>query len=675
MLTAAAAHMPEMPQTDTMHKEMANAIRALSMDAVEQAKSGHPGMPMGVADVATVLWSQYLRFDPENPAWPDRDRFILSAGHGSMLLYALLYLTGYKRMTLDELKKFRQLGSLTPGHPEHDNEIGVETTTGPLGQGISNSVGFALAERILNARFGNDLVDHRTFVIASDGDLMEGISHEAASLAGHLKLGRLVVYYDDNKISIDGPTTLAFTEDVQARFRAYGWHVQAIDGHDPAAIATATDEALKVTDKPSLIACRTIIGFGAPKKQGTASSHGSPLGAEEVASARKQLGWDEPPFVVPDEIMDSWRKAGARSKSASAAWQKRHDVAKDKAEFDRVTDGTLPQALPTALAQLKQKIATEKPKHATRQSSGAVLEAALPIMPELVGGSADLTPSNNTQVKNFTAITPANYGGRYVHFGVREHAMAAAMNGMALHGGIVPYGGTFMQFADYCRPAIRLAALMKQRVIFVMTHDSIGLGEDGPTHQPVEHLAALRAIPNLLVFRPCDGVETVECWDLALKNKNRPSLLSLTRQAVPTLCPAREDNKSARGAYVLAEADTSSGGKRDVTIIATGSEVYLAIEARAQLKEAGIAAAVVSMPCCELFAEQDKSYQAEILGTAPRIGVEAGIRMGLGRWIGSDGEFVGMTGFGASAPAEQLYKHFGITTENIIDVAKKVRKS
>jgi transketolase len=671
MLNAAAMPMPEMPASLPQHKEMANAIRALAMDAVEQAKSGHPGMPMGMADVATVLWSQYLRFDPENPVWPDRDRFILSAGHGSMLLYALLYLTGYKKMTLEEIKKFRQLGSLTPGHPEHDTDLGIETTTGPLGQGISNAVGFALAERILNARFGNDLVDHRTFVIASDGDLMEGISHEAASLAGHLKLGRLIVYYDDNKISIDGPTTLAFTEDVQARFRAYGWHVQAIDGHDPAAIAAATEAALKVTDKSSLIACRTIIGFGAPKKQGTKESHGAPLGAEEVAAARKHLGWNYSPFVVPEDILSAWHKAGARSKAESSAWRKRHDAAKEKAEFDRVTQGVLPQGLEAVLSQLKQKIAAEKPKHATRQSSGAVLEAVLPVMPELIGGSADLTPSNNTQVKNFADISPPGYNGRYVHFGVREHAMAAAMNGMALHGGIVPYGGTFLQFADYCRPAIRLAALMKQRVIFVMTHDSIGLGEDGPTHQPVEHLAALRAIPGLLVFRPCDGVETVECWDLALQNKNRPSLLSLTRQVVPTLCVARDENLSARGGYVLAE----TGGERAVTIIATGSEVHLAIEARAQLQKDGIAAAVVSMPCCELFAEQDKAYQTSVLGTAPRIGVEAGIRMGLGRWIGSDGAFVGMTGFGASAPSEQLYKHFGITVENIVAVAKKVRQS
>ncbi|HEU0118416.1 MAG TPA: transketolase [Alphaproteobacteria bacterium] len=647
---------------------MANAIRALSMDAVEQAKSGHPGMPMGMADVATVLWSQFLRFDPENPSWPDRDRFILSAGHGSMLLYSLAYLTGFKKMTLDEIKKFRQLGSITAGHPEHDLDIGAETTTGPLGQGISNAVGFALAERNMNARFGNDLVDHRTFVIASDGDLMEGISHEACSLAGHLKLGRLTVFYDDNKISIDGSTNLSFTEDVQARYRAYGWHVQACDGHDPVAIAAATQAALAVTDKPSLIACRSIIGYGAPKKQGTSGSHGSPLGADEIIAARKQLNWPHEAFAVPDHILAAWRKAGQRSKTERQNWVKRHDADAQHAEFDRVMKGDLPSSLGTTLEQLKQKIATDKPKHATRQSSGAVLEAILPIMPELIGGSADLTPSNNTQVKNFGPITPANYGGHYIHFGVREHGMSAAMNGMALHGGIIPYGGTFLQFADYCRPAIRLAALMHQRVVFVMTHDSIGLGEDGPTHQPVEHMAALRAIPNLLNFRPCDGIETAECWELALRSKNRPSLLALSRQGLPTVRNAGKENLSARGAYVLAEAE----GSRDVTILATGSEVSLALEARAQLQKDGIKAAVVSMPCDRLFDEQDKVYRDDVLGTAPRIAVEAGIRQGWDKYIGENGAFIGMTGFGASAPAEKLYEHFGITTTNVVKQAKNL---
>jgi len=668
----AAAALPLSVSVDPLHKDMSNAIRALAMDAVERAKSGHPGMPMGMADVATVLWTKFLRFDAENPSWPDRDRFILSAGHGSMLLYALAYLTGFKKMTIDEIKNFRQLGSHTAGHPETDIELGVEMTTGPLGQGIAHSTGFALAERILNGRFGDGLVDHRTFVIASDGDLMEGISHEAASLAGHLKLGRLTVFWDDNKISIDGSTDLSFTEDVQARFRAYGWHVQAVDGHDPAAIEAATEAALAVTDKPSLIACRTIIGFGAPKKQGTHGSHGSPLGAEEVAAARVKLGWPSEPFIVPDNVLSAWRKAGMRSRAALQAWQKRHAADPQHAEFDRAMAGDLPSTYAPAMTALKQKLAAEKPKHATRQSSGAVLEAILPVVPELVGGSADLTPSNNTQVKNFSDVTADHYNGRYIRYGVREHGMAAAMNGMALHGGIIPYGGTFMQFADYCRPSIRLAALMQQRVIYIMTHDSIGLGEDGPTHQPVEHLAALRAIPNLLTMRPCDGIETAECWDIALRNKKRPSLMALSRQALPTLrsrdgkvCP---ENLSACGGYILAGMDE----KRDVTLLATGSEVSLALEARTKLKEQGINAAVVSMPCWSLFDEQDAAYRASVLGTAPRVAIEAGIRMGWDVYLGERSAFIGMTGFGASAPAEKLYEHFGITVDATVAAAKKL---
>ena len=670
MTVAAALSLPV--SVDPLHKDMSNAVRALAMDAVERAKSGHPGMPMGMADVATVLWSKFLRFDVENPSWPDRDRFILSAGHGSMLLYALAYLSGYKKMTIDEIKNFRQLGSHTPGHPETDINIGVEMTTGPLGQGIAHSVGFALAERILHGRFGSDLVDHRTFVIASDGDLMEGISHEAASLAGHMKLGRLVVFYDDNKISIDGPTSLSFTEDVQARFRAYGWHVQAVDGHDPAAIEAATNAALALTDKPSLIACRTTIGFGAPTKQGTSGCHGSPLGAEEIAAARVRLGWNHEPFVVPADILFAWRSAGTRSGDDRQAWQKRHDAHAQRAAFDSAISGALTPAYEDAFAQFKQKIAAEKPKHATRVSSGAVLEAITPTIPELIGGSADLTPSNNTQVKGSLDVTSPDYKGRYVRYGVREHGMAAAMNGMALHGGIIPYGGTFMQFADYSRPAIRLAALMNQRVVYVMTHDSIGLGEDGPTHQPVEHLAALRAIPNLLVMRPCDGIETAECWDIALHNAKRPSLLALSRQNLPTVrsidgtaCP---QNLSAHGAYILAGMDE----KRDVTLLATGSEVSLALDARAQLAAQGINAAVVSMPCWALFEEQDEAYRATVLGTAPRIAIEAALRQGWDRYIGDKGAFIGMTGFGASAPAEKLYEHFGITAAKVIEKAKQL---
>lgn len=653
---------------DALHKPMANAIRALAMDAVEKAKSGHPGMPMGTADIATVLWRHFLRFDPQNPSWPDRDRFILSAGHGSMLLYALAYLTGYKKMTLEEIKNFRQLGSHTPGHPERDLDIAAETTTGPLGQGISNSVGFALAERILNARFGDDLVNHRTFVIASDGDLMEGISHEACSLAGHMKLGRLVVYYDDNKISIDGSTDLSFTENVQERFRAYGWHVQEVDGHDPAAIAVATEAALAVTDKPSLIACRTIIGYGAPAKQGTSGCHGSPLGEAEVVAARDVLGWTSPAFEIPQDILDAWRDVGMSNAAEQKSWADRLTKSSKKDEFERTMSGALPAGIDEALIALKQKVAEEKPKHATRQSSGSALAALLPVMPELIGGSADLSPSNNTQVKGFGPISAPFYEGHYIHFGVREHGMAAAMNGMALHGGVVPYGGTFMQFADYCRPSIRLAALMKQRVVFVMTHDSIGLGEDGPTHQPVEHLAALRAIPNLLVMRPCDGIETAECWQIALHSETAPSLLALSRQGLPTLRDASAENKCAKGGYVLSEAS----GPRAVTLMATGSEVMLAMQAQEMLQKEGIAAAVVSLPCFALFDKQDQAYRDSVLGTAPRVAVEAGIRMGWDRYLGEKGAFVGLSDFGASAPAEALYKHFGVTAEAMVAAAKKL---
>jgi transketolase len=652
------------------HDDLANAIRALAMDAVEQAKSGHPGMPMGMADVATVLYTKFLKYNAADPAWPDRDRFILSAGHGSMLLYALNYLTGYTGMTLDELKKFRQLHSKTPGHPERDIPLGIETTTGPLGQGISNAVGFALAERILQARFGDDLVDHRTFVIASDGDLMEGISHEAASLAGHLKLNRLIVYYDDNDISIDGPTNLSFSDNTLQRFEAYGWNVSKIDGHNVAAITQATEVALK-SDKPVLIACKTTIGFGSPNKGGTKDCHGSPLGADEIKLAREKLHWPHAPFVVPEEILASWRAAGARGAVAQKAWAERHAKSAQRGEFDRTMSGKLPAQFTETLAALKQKLAADKPKDATRVSSGKVLEALLPSMPELMGGSADLTPSNNTQVKALGSIKAGSYAGRYIHYGVREHGMAAAMNGMALHGGVAPYAGTFLQFADYCRPAIRLAALMKQRVVFVMTHDSIGLGEDGPTHQPVEHMAALRAIPNLLVMRPCDGVETAECWQLALESSTAPSLLALTRQNLPTLRSATGDNMAARGAYVLAEAE----GKRAVTLLATGSEVSIAMEARDALKTAGIAAAVVSMPCWQLFEKQDAAYRTAVLGTTPRVAVEAGIQQGWERYLGDSGVFVGMKSFGESAPAPDLYKYFGITAAAVAEAAKGLLKS
>jgi transketolase len=655
--------------SDSTHKDMSNAIRALAMDAVEKAKAGHAGMPMGVADVVTVLWSKFLRFDPENPAWPDRDRFIMSPGHASMVNYALAYLTGYKAMTMDDIKSFRQIiSSRAPGHPEVDVDIGVEVTTGPLGQGVSHAVGMALAERSLNARFGSDLVNHHTFVITSDGEMMEGVTHEAASLAGHLKLGRLIVYYDDNKISIDGPTSLAFTEDVQARYRGYGWHVQAIDGHDPDAIEEATNAALAVTDKPSLIACRTIIGYGSPKKQGTSASHADPFGPEEVAATRAQLGWPHEPFVIPDDVLSAWRKVGKKGHAGFLAWQKRHDAHDLRQDFDRTLKAEISTECVEALGRFKQKVAAEKPKVATRKSSGDVLQAIFSLFPELLSGSADLAGSNNTWVKGSIDITPPDYKGRNMRYGVREHGMAAIMGGLALHGGFVPYGGTFFVFSDYCRPSVRLAALMKQCVIYVFTHDSIGVGQDGPTHQPVEHLAAMRAIPNLLVMRPCDGVETAECWEIALRNKTRPSILALTRQGVPTIRFDSPKNLSALGAYVFAGADE----KRDITILSSGSEVFRALDARAKLAEQGIKAAVVSMPSMELFLEQTEAYRAEVLGSAPRIAIEAGVRQCWDRWIGDKGAFIGMSTFGASAPAEALFEHFGITAEKIVEKAKEL---
>nr|WP_295835786.1 transketolase [uncultured Azospirillum sp.] len=649
---------------------MASAIRALSMDAVEAAKSGHPGMPMGMADVATVLFTQYLKFDPKNPSWPDRDRFVLSAGHGSMLIYSLAYLTGYERMTIDEIKNFRQLGSLTPGHPEVDPSLGIEMTTGPLGQGVSTAVGMALAERITNARFGDELIDHYTYVIASDGDLMEGVSHEACSLAGHLGLNRLIVLWDDNHISIDGSTDLSFTDDTQARFRSYGWNTIAVDGHDTDAVSKAIAQARTSTDKPTLIACRTIIGKGAPNKANTHGCHGSPLGADEVAATREAIGWTHEPFVVPDEVLSAWRAAGTRSADAYAAWAGRRATLTEGAgkAFDEAFGRGVPSALTDTIVAFKQKVSAEKPSWATRVASGNTLEVLVPAIHEMIGGSADLTPSNNTKVKNTADVKgKGEFAGRYVRYGVREHGMATLMNGMTLHGGIIPYGGTFMQFADYCRPSIRLAALMKQRTIFVMTHDSIGLGEDGPTHQPVEHLAALRAIPNLLVLRPADAVETAECWQIALEATGSPSVLALTRQNVPTLRTEHTaENLSARGAYVLAEAE----GERKATILATGSEVSLAMEARKALQAQGIGTAVVSMPSWELFARQDDAYKASVLGTGVRVGVEAAIRLGWDRWLGDKGAFVGMAGFGESAPYQELYKHFGITAEAVVDAVK-----
>jgi transketolase len=648
------------PEALVNRRMLANAVRALAMDAVEKANSGHPGMPMGMADAATVLFGRFLKFDPAHPAWPDRDRLVLSAGHGSMLLYALLYLTGYPDMTLDEIKRFRQLGSRTAGHPEYGHAPGIETTTGPLGQGLATAVGMAIAEQHLAAQFGPELVDHRTYVIAGDGCLMEGISHEAISLAGHLRLSKLIVLFDDNHISIDGPTSLAVSDDQIARFRACGWVAEAVDGHDPDAVAAALERA-QGSDRPSLIACRTVIGYGAPKKAGTAATHGAPLGAEEVAGAREQLAWPYEPFVVPQEILTAWRAIGQRGKSEYQAWKKRHDGHGDRIEFDRRTAGDLPAGLAAAVAAVKQAASKEAAKLATRQSSQKVLEALVPVLPELLGGSADLTGSNNTKIKDMVPLTAQGFGGRYLHYGVREHGMAAAMNGLALHRGVIPYGGTFLVFTDYCRPAIRLSAIMGQRVIYVMTHDSIGLGEDGPTHQPIEHLASLRAIPNLLVFRPADTVETAECWEMALRNREHPSVLALSRQALPTVRTTHTpDNLSARGAYVLIRAE----GERRATLIATGSEVSTAIAARDKLQTEGIGTAVVSMPCWELFDEQPASYRDEVLRPSTvRVAIEAASPFGWERYVGPDGAVIGMPGFGASAPAGDLYKHFGITAD------------
>lgn len=648
---------------------MANAIRALAMDAVEKAKSGHPGMPMGAADMATVLFTKFLKIDPADPSWPDRDRFVLSAGHGSMLLYALHHLLGYEDMTLDEIRRFRQMGSKTPGHPEYGHTLGVETTTGPLGQGLANAVGMALAERLLAARFGKDMVDHHTYVIASDGDLMEGISHEAISIAGHLGLGKLIVLFDDNGISIDGPLSLAETGDQLKRFEAANWHVVRVDGHDVDAIAQAIEAARK-SPKPSLVACRTTIGFGAPTKAGTAGSHGSPLGAEEIAGARKALGWDYGPFEIPGDVRDAWRIVGLRGKPAHKAWSDRLKglAPAERAEFERVMAGETPVALGPALDALKAHALANPSAVATRKASEAALEAIVPVMPELILGSADLTGSNNTRTKGLAAVKPGDFSGRFIHWGVREHAMAAAMNGMALHGGVVPASGTFLVFADYCRPSLRLAALMGKRVIHVMTHDSIGVGEDGPTHQPVEHLAALRAIPNLNVFRPCDLVETAECWQAMLENAAQPAVIALTRQNLP---PARRTasavNLSARGAYELAPAK----GKAQVSLFASGSEVGIAMEAKTKLEEAGVATRIVSVPCLDLFLAQPADIRLQVIGSAPvRIAVEAGLRLGWDAVIGVDGAFIGMTGFGASAPHQELYQFFGVTADAVVAAAR-----
>ena len=642
---------------------MATAIRVLAMDAVEAATCGHPGMPMGMADVATVLFSRHLKFDPRDPAWPDRDRFVLSNGHGSMLLYAVLHLTGYPDMTLGELARFRQWGALTPGHPEYGHTPGVETTTGPLGQGVATAVGMAMAERRMNARFGDALVDHRTWVVCGDGDLMEGISQEAISLAGRLKLNRLTLLWDDNDITIDGSIALSEAGDQLARFRAAGWAVRRVDGHDMGQVDRALRWAVR-QPKPVLIACKTKIGKGSATLEGHHDTHGKALGKAEVAATRAKLGWPHDPFVIPQPVADAWRKAGRRGAGPRRRWATRLADSPAKAEFTRAVAGDLPADAFVRLDAHMARLAEAPPALATRAASGAALEALVPANPDFVGGSADLTGSNNTLVKGMGVFDAPDYAGSYVNYGIREHAMAAAMNGMALHGGVIPYGGTFLVFTDYSRPAIRLAALMGVRVIHVATHDSIGVGEDGPTHQPVEHLAALRAIPNLNVFRPADAVEAAECWRIALESRATPSVMVLSRQKTAAVrLEASAESLSARGAYELRPADREARA----VIFATGTEVPLALAAREALQADGVGTRVVSVPCWRLFEAQDEGYRRAVLGTEPaRVAVEAGVRQGWDRFVGLDGGFVGMSGFGASAPSERLYAEFGITAQAVV---------
>lgn len=650
-------------------RDMANAVRALAMDGVQRANSGHPGMPMGMADVATVLFTRFLKVDPAHPDWPDRDRFVLSAGHGSMLQYALYYLVGYPDMTAEELKRFRQLGARTAGHPEYGHASGIETTTGPLGQGISTAVGMALAERLANARFGDELVDHYTYVIAGDGCLQEGISHEAIDLAGHLRLSRLIVLWDNNSISIDGPTNLSTSMDQLARFTAAGFDVQDVDGHDFEAVERAIARA-RQSDRPSLISCRTVIGKGAPNLQGSEKTHGAPLGEAEIAAAREVLQWPHAPFEVPEAILDRWSEVAERGGEARGRWSARLEASPEAEVFRRTLRKELPDTLFEALDAFRREHVEKATKVATRKASEMVLGVVNNLTDLTIGGSADLTHSNLTVTKGMEDVAAKDFSGRYIHYGIREHGMAAAMNGLALHGGFIPYGGTFLVFSDYARGAMRLSALMGQQVIYVMTHDSIGLGEDGPTHQPIEHLAMLRATPNLTVFRPCDIVETAECWEIALRQQDRPSVLVLSRQNLPVLRPGHSSTALAvRGAYVLREPGTA----RDVTLLATGSEVEIACAAAERLQaDHGIAAAVVSMPSWELFEEQPPEYRRSVLGTAPRVAIEAACRLGWDRYIGEIGVFIGMNGFGASAPAPELYRHFGITAEAAVEAARRL---
>ncbi|MCB1479537.1 MAG: transketolase [Rhodobiaceae bacterium] len=647
---------------------MSNAIRFLAMDAVEAANSGHPGAPMGLADVATVLFNRFIKIDPAEPGWPDRDRFVMSAGHGSMLVYAINHLLGYDDMDAGQLRNFRQLGSRTAGHPEYGHAKGIETTTGPLGQGIATAVGMALAERMHNARFGDDLVDHYTYVLAGDGCLMEGISHEAIDMAGHLGLSRLIVFWDDNRITIDGATDLSTSCDQLKRFEACGWHVQSVDGHDNEAIAGAIKVA-RADARPSLIACRTVIGKGAPNKAGSHKVHGAPLGSEEIAAARKALGWAHAPFEVPEPVRAAWQAIAGRGARMRTQWQERKTASDVAAAFDASLVAPDLAALGAAMADYKRELCAEAPCVATRKASEMALEVVNTTLPNAIGGSADLTGSNNTRTSRMRAVTRDDFSGDYIHYGIREHGMAAAMNGMALHGGFFAYGGTFLAFADYCRPAIRLSALMGVPVAYVMTHDSIGLGEDGPTHQPVETIASLRAMPNLAVVRPADAVETAEAWEIAVASQATPTVMCLSRQNLPAVRTSVErENLTARGAYVLRETE----GARDVTLIATGSEVQVALDAAEKLAGEGIAAAVVSAPCFGLFAKQTPEYRESVRGEAPRVGVEAAIRQGWDLFLDRGDAFVGMSGFGASAPATDLYRHFGITADAVAEAARNL---
>ena len=655
--------------------QLANAIRFLSIDAVQKASSGHPGMPMGMADVATVLFKYYLKFNPKNPEWINRDRFVLSAGHGSMLLYSLLYLTGYKSVSIDDIKKFRQLNSICAGHPEYKKNTGIETTTGPLGQGLGNSVGMAIGEEIFRKKFGSSAINHKTYVIASDGDLMEGISHEVMSLAGHLKLKNLIVLFDNNKVSIDGSTSLSVSDNFKKRFEGYGWDFQEINGHNEKQISKAIKKASK-SNKPSIISCKTIIGFGSPNKSGKASSHGAPLGDEEVQLVRKKLKWRNQPFEIPTDILKAWKEIGEKGEPIENSWKESLNKKniKIKSELEKMINHSNLKDLEKIIKKEKEKHFSSKPVMATRQCSSSVIELVSQYLPELIGGSADLSGSNNTKTKNSQIISSKNFNGNYIHYGVREHGMAAIMNGLALYGGLIPYGGTFLIFSDYCKPSVRLSALMGLRVIYIFSHDSIGLGEDGPTHQPVEQLAGLRAIPNLNVFRPADINETLECWEIALKSENNPSAIALSRQKLPYINENfSEKNKCSFGAYEL--NITSHDYK--LILIASGSEVEIALEAQKKLKEENIDTKVVSIPCHEIFDNQDKSYKEKILETnsCSRISIEAGSIKGWAKYINNNGTSIGLEDFGKSAPYKDIYNHFDITSDKVVEFARKlVRK-